>query len=203
MDIVRYTAATFYFSLQTFKTQGLTLSKNTIFTHGITLFWLMLAGLVGALIIAGLSKTFSSLVHNSDISSEGIDSSGFLNTDSDSVSWSVQGKYVMFQGSPIHCIYLNADSLKNNANCPYPDDLSDSYCDDRANVPECQYDGGDCCSWQKDIRSNGHLFCTDCFCKDPFDQSQTKYKIKRGKYFFSVVISYSKVSYSIQLNRSL
>jgi hypothetical protein len=39
--------------------------------------------------------------------------------------------------------------------------VKDQKCDDSANVPNCDYDGGDCCG-TVDIS-----YCDDCSCKDP------------------------------------
>jgi len=46
--------------------------------------------------------------------------------------------------------------------CPRPDWVADTWCDDLTNTPECNYDGGDCC-FQR--RSNWDRFCNDCTCK--------------------------------------
>ncbi len=51
-----------------------------------------------------------------------------------------------------------------NNTCPFPDIVSDGWCDDKANTPQCEYDGGDCCSSGKNLKPNGHLFCSNCFC---------------------------------------
>eukprot|EP00093_Oithona_nana_P008204 08204.XXX_408979_409423_1 [CDS] Oithona nana genome sequencing. len=41
------------------------------------------------------------------------------------------------------------------------EDISDGYCDDQLNTPECGYDGGDCCAHKKD---NWDEYCEDCQC---------------------------------------
>ena len=42
--------------------------------------------------------------------------------------------------------------------------MNDNFCHDEANVPECYYDGGDCCGYI-DL-----TFCSNCTCVDPKDQ---------------------------------
>ena len=43
--------------------------------------------------------------------------------------------------------------------CEYPSLVGDWFCDDDANTPECQYDGGDCCG----PNVNADL-CDKCVC---------------------------------------
>ena len=46
--------------------------------------------------------------------------------------------------------------------CPYPEWISDGYCDDQNNIPVCSYDGGDCC-----IDTQGwDSYCSECKCKE-------------------------------------
>ena len=46
--------------------------------------------------------------------------------------------------------------------CKYPVFKSDGKCDDENNIPECDWDGGDCCGCNivKGV-------CSECACKDP------------------------------------
>ena len=47
--------------------------------------------------------------------------------------------------------------------CPMPNWIGDSYCDDETNIPECMYDGGDCCDHAEEDGSFS-LTCTACLC---------------------------------------
>ena len=66
------------------------------------------------------------------------------------------------------------DSSENNYMqdvCPFfmdhPDMFGDGYCDRELNNPECEYDGGDCCS---SARPDWGKHCGDgCDCLDPRD----------------------------------
>lgn len=40
--------------------------------------------------------------------------------------------------------------------------LDDNVCDDRNNIAECAFDGGDCCNTTAD-----DSFCALCYCLDP------------------------------------
>ena len=56
-----------------------------------------------------------------------------------------------------------------NSQCQF-EWISDNYCDDINNIPECNYDGGDCC--QEDNDEHGWLqYCTICKCHDKIDTS--------------------------------
>ena len=44
--------------------------------------------------------------------------------------------------------------------CEKPKWVGDTNCDDENNHPECDYDGGDCCTDTK------HLYCKKCECKE-------------------------------------
>ena len=46
-------------------------------------------------------------------------------------------------------------------NCPAEAWVGNGKCDDETNIPECEYDGGDCCM---DPYVQG--FCTICVCYD-------------------------------------
>ena len=59
--------------------------------------------------------------------------------------------------------------------CEYPSLVGDWYCDDDANTPECQYDGGDCCT-------GGYTFwCIECVCYEESTQKPSTFQdlIKR------------------------
>ncbi len=64
--------------------------------------------------------------------------------------------------------------------CPYREDVGDSYCDEQANTEMCLYDGGDCCSLQKEFRPNVHLFCQDCSCLTPNSSFEEHHERKPG-----------------------
>ena len=46
-------------------------------------------------------------------------------------------------------------------NCPAEAWVANGKCDDETNIPECNYDGGDCC-----IDPYVQGFCTICVCYD-------------------------------------
>ena len=46
--------------------------------------------------------------------------------------------------------------------------MTDGFCDDPNNTPECEYDGGDCCG--ADVSLD---FCTQCECLDPNVQQES------------------------------
>ncbi len=48
--------------------------------------------------------------------------------------------------------------------CPFKEEVGDGWCDDKANVEECFFDGNDCCKVGKELMPNAHLFCHDCSC---------------------------------------
>ena len=51
---------------------------------------------------------------------------------------------------------------KAELGCPFLHITNDGYCDDEANIEECNYDFDDCCHWENDFS-----LCQDCFCKTP------------------------------------
>ena len=49
--------------------------------------------------------------------------------------------------------------VNNIIECPSPTSIMDGFCNDEINIPECFYDGGDCCKnpvWND--------LCTECKC---------------------------------------
>merc|ERR1711871_906301 len=54
-------------------------------------------------------------------------------------------------------------------NCPASalDSVQDDTCDDSANIPECGYDGGDCCAATVLAGVLDTTHCTTCECRDP------------------------------------
>ena len=48
---------------------------------------------------------------------------------------------------------------KTEAGCPFWHLANDGYCDDEANIEECNYDFGDCCDYENDFSA-----CQDCIC---------------------------------------
>ena len=44
-----------------------------------------------------------------------------------------------------------------------PDFMGDSICDDHNNMPECEFDGGDCCL---DVSVVSCQFCSECLCHE-------------------------------------
>lgn len=52
--------------------------------------------------------------------------------------------------------------------CTYALLLGDGYCDDEANVPECDFDGGDCCA-----EETNNDYCQVCQCFDDENGTNT------------------------------
>ncbi len=59
---------------------------------------------------------------------------------------------------------FQADIKENSSSCPYTSEIQDHFCDDKANVEECLFDGGDCCKPGSERRPNSHWFCSSCSC---------------------------------------
>ena len=53
---------------------------------------------------------------------------------------------------------LSSDALLFSG-CPHPHWIGDGVCDDKTNIGECDYDGGDCCGYNVNTG-----FCSDCKC---------------------------------------
>ena len=56
------------------------------------------------------------------------------------------------------CVSLFSDSIYL-ADCAQPILIGNGFCNDETNVPECIYDGGDCC-----ISCLNTDYCTNCTC---------------------------------------
>ena len=56
--------------------------------------------------------------------------------------------------------HVDPEVLDSNNFCPFWEITNDGYCDDEANIEECNYDFGDCC----DFMQNDFSLCQDCFC---------------------------------------
>lgn len=54
--------------------------------------------------------------------------------------------------------------------------LRDMFCDDDMNIPECNFDEGDCCSEEKE-----NDFCEECLCKRKGNVKQSITKMKHSK----------------------
>ena len=63
---------------------------------------------------------------------------------------------------------LNDEPEQHHYKLDCPSDLfmltNDNFCHDRANIPQCDYDGGDCCGFIE------LTFCTECTCVNPKGQ---------------------------------
>jgi hypothetical protein len=59
-----------------------------------------------------------------------------------------------------HC-FLSADIAK----CGFLVSKGDGFCDDNNNIPECDWDGGDCCGLYVQYGR-----CTECQCLDDVEQ---------------------------------
>ncbi len=55
----------------------------------------------------------------------------------------------------------------------------DGKCDDGNNIPECDYDGGDCCGCPVEKG-----MCTECACKDPNNI------LEQGVSLFNFILSF-------------
>ena len=53
-------------------------------------------------------------------------------------------------------------------NCADPSWFNDNYCDDINNVPECGYDGGDCCVPNNNVLCATAAGCTCLDCNSPY-----------------------------------
>ena len=76
----------------------------------------------------------------------------------------------MFRNDLFHPILIEECGL-----CEFPSLVGDWFCDDDANTPECQYDGGDCCN-------GGYTFwCIECVCYEESTQKPSRFQdlIKR------------------------
>ena len=51
--------------------------------------------------------------------------------------------------------------------------INDTICDDENNVPECNYDGGDCC--QENPPDDWNVTCSQCECKSSSGQRNSFY----------------------------
>ncbi len=114
--------------------------------------WTLVTGFVTILTISCIAKDFSDLVAfqrlNSKTGPIELSESEFLNLDVDSEE----------------LILGISSNLVNNNSCPHAIVTFDGFCDDKANIPECQFDGGDCCRQGSSLKPNSHWFCTDCKC---------------------------------------
>ena len=57
------------------------------------------------------------------------------------------------------------ESLQNpspHQDCPKPSWIGDLHCDDLTNIPQCSFDGGDCCK----VDPPNNEYCTICQCLD-------------------------------------
>ncbi len=50
------------------------------------------------------------------------------------------------------------------SSCPYAMEVDDGWCDEKANIKECLFDGNDCCKPGKELMPNAHQYCQDCSC---------------------------------------
>ncbi len=143
------------------------------------------AAVIGHFIIAGWSKSFIDFIELRETSkSNDKVFSTFLDSSNTSLKWNTVKKGITKDSNKkITFYYFHVTFLVDLATtaCPYKDDLGDSFCDERANIASCEYDGGDCCSSKKDARPNIHQFCQNCSClnKD-LDESQ---RMKLGVFY--------------------
>ncbi len=59
-------------------------------------------------------------------------------------------------------------------------EVNDGWCDDKANIEICQFDGDDCCDPDKHLMPNAHQFCQDCKCHKG-DSTKLSKKLKPGE----------------------
>ncbi len=113
--------------------------------------WTSVAGLVTYVTVDSVVKDFSDLITLSSKTSEA--GSSFLNADmqDSDLTWGFSSK-------------LEEDSL-----CQYESEVGDGFCDDKANIDACTFDGGDCCRPGVDRRPNSHWFCSNCSCQSGED----------------------------------
>ncbi len=73
--------------------------------------------------------------------------------------------------------------------CQFDVEIADGFCDDKVNIEECSYDGGDCCRLGAELKPNGHLFCTNCLCHSGSEGSENRV-LKPGVTYLSMVMYY-------------
>ena len=56
-------------------------------------------------------------------------------------------------------IFPKQQTTLSFSDCPHPHWIGDSFCDEKTNVADCDYDGGDCCGYNVNTD-----FCSDCNC---------------------------------------
>jgi len=65
--------------------------------------------------------------------------------------------------------------------CETPELKGDSYCDDKNNIADCDWDGGDCCHNSEEENLQQFIYCDACECRDP-DGTQSPRKCRLPKY---------------------
>eukprot|EP00903_Cladosiphon_okamuranus_P014053 g13063.t1 len=68
------------------------------------------------------------------------------------------------------CVADDDITVNMLANCPWVNGIGNGYCDLDMNTPECNYDGGDCCSCtcqEGEFADESTYLCTEFFCIDP------------------------------------
>ena len=97
---------------------------------------------------------------------------------------------LVYSNACTECTCLDSDDpitfeMKPLQKIPCPDNLTqlinDKHCHDEANIPQCGYDGGDCCG------TIDFIFCSECLCLNPSQSNQ-----RRGKHS---VINYNIINY--------
>ena len=69
--------------------------------------------------------------------------------------------YITFEWSPRKTFFVSG-------NCFNTAWFADNYCDDVNNVPECGYDGGDCCTPGEHANCDTAEGCTCLDCNSPY-----------------------------------
>ena len=86
-------------------------------------------------------------------------------------------KPVVFDNACTECRCWETGDVKplEHAACPLEFFVEDGFCEDESNIPQCGYDGGDCCGAMK------LTFCSDCSCYNP---SQANLPRRDNHFFF-------------------
>ena len=108
-----------------------------------------MACFVSVFTVVSFSEDFEDLLTFQQIADSEISKSRLLDTDLDQIhiSWG-----------------FSKNGAGQGDSCQFETEVADGFCDDKANIEECEYDGGDCCRIGSELKPNSHLFCSNCSC---------------------------------------
>ena len=73
------------------------------------------------------------------------------------------------QKSPTSSSMSREDEGSGTVGCPYWQVAGDQFCDDEANIAECNFDDGDCCDYMNDFS-----LCQECVCRSEYFANRTR-----------------------------